>query len=289
MNEETLLRLWGKTDKVNPQNYHPLLFHLFDVGHVTQRLWSQALSPRMRSQLAKALGLTEEAAERLVILLAAQHDLGKASAFQRKDKGLWNTLNEAGLTIREPKDKPHGYVSAKTLPKLAQQGIGGWSANMDVARGLAQITGGHHGTFPTSADLIDHNIRPSTLGGTEWDEARADLLREISRVFYAAENLSENPIDCPLEELTDSILFPLLGGLISVADWIGSSSHFPAAGPCSTDLYVPTSRHQADTALKDFGWVAAPSFAAPAAFGEIFQDKDKKPFLPNSMQRKTVE
>ena len=280
MNTQDLLRLWGKTDKSNPDNYHPLLFHLLDVGHVTQRLWNQALSPRLRGQVAQALGLDAAAAARLVVLLAAQHDLGKASAFQRKDTGLWNQLCEIGLTLSVVKDRPHGYVSAKTLPMLAQQGIGGWSANAEVAQELAQITGGHHGTFPTSADL---DMGSLTLGGEEWDTARADLLREVCRVFYADENLSENPILCPREALTDSCLFPLLGGLISVADWIGSSSFFPPAGPISLSSYVLLSQKRAEAALKEFGWMAAPRFAAPALFREMF------PFTPNRMQQKTVE
>ena len=280
MNTQDLLRLWGKTDKNNPDNYHPLLFHLLDVGHVTQRLWTQALSPRLRGKVAQALGLNEANTTRLVVLLAAQHDLGKASAFQRKDTGLWNRLGTIGLTLRVIKDRPHGYVSAKALPNLVKQGIGGWSANADVARGLAQITGGHHGTFPTSADL---NMGPLTLGGKEWDQARTDLLREVSRVFFADENLSENPIFCPREALTDSCLFPLLGGLISVADWIGSSSFFPPAGPISLSSYVLLSQKRAEAALKEFGWMAAPRFAAPALFREMF------PFTPNRMQQKTVE
>lgn len=286
MHTQDLLRLWGKTDKNNPNNYHPLLFHLLDVGHVTQRLWTQALSPRLRGRLAQALELDEASSTRLVVLLAAQHDLGKVSAFQHKDTGLWNRLRAISLTLEVVKDRPHGYVSAKILPNLAQQGIGGWSANAEVARSLAKITGGHHGTFPTSADL---DMGPQTLGGREWDTARADLLREVCRAFYADENLSENPILCLREELADSLLFPLLGGLISVADWIGSSSFFPPSGPVSLSSYIPLSQERAEAALKEFGWLAAPTFAPPATFGQIFLDKDKKPFSPNAMQQKTVE
>ena len=286
-NIQGLLRLWGKTNKNDPKNYHPLLFHLLDVGHVTQQLWTQALSPRLRGRVAQALGLDEAAATRLVVLLAAQHDLGKASAFQRKDTDLWNALQEAGLTIRNADSKPpHSYVSAKVLPHLARQGFGGWSANGSVARALARITGGHHGTFPTSADL---NIGLLTLGGREWNTARADLLQEVCRVFYADENLGEHSILCPPEELAASLLFPLLGGLISVADWIGSSSFFAPAGPVSLDSYIPVSQERAEAALKEFGWMAAPAFAPPATFGQIFLDKDQKPFIPNAMQQKTVE
>ena len=286
MNEETLLRLWGKTDKADPNNYHPLLFHLLDVGHVLQRLWWEALSSRSRERLALALGLDLAAAERLITLLGAQHDLGKASAFQHKDKGLWRKLNQAGLAISVTDDKPHGYVSAKALPALAKTGIGGWQGNGDVARALAKITGGHHGTFPTSSDLKD--IGPLALGGTPWDEARASLLAYLPSIFYTGEKLDESPIQCSLEELTDPTLLPLLGGLISVADWIGSSRHFPPAGPIPVDNYVSHSHSRAKAALEDFGWTTAPVFAAPTTFGEIFQDRDGKPFEPNAMQKQTV-
>jgi len=71
MNDDSLLRLWGKTDKTNPGNYHPLLFHLLDVGHVIQRLWWDALSSRSRGCLATALGLNQVATERLVTLLSS--------------------------------------------------------------------------------------------------------------------------------------------------------------------------------------------------------------------------
>lgn len=287
MNKDTLLRLWGKTDKKKPDNYHPMLFHLLDVGHVMQRLWPTALSPGSRQRLAQALGLAEEDAARLIVLLAAQHDLGKASAFQYKDAGLWRALNQAGLTIGSPKDQPHGYVSAKALPGLAQKGIGGWKASKDdVARGLAKITGGHHGTFPTSADL---HIGPLTLGDAAWDAARAALLRELVDALFPDANLQETPIACSLPELTDAALVPLLGGLISVADWVGSSRHFPPTGWMTLEEYLPLSRARADAALADFGWSATPQFAPPAAFGHIFRDREGKPLVPNAMQQKVVE
>ncbi len=286
MNDDSLLRLWGKTDKTNPGNYHPLLFHLLDVGHVIQRLWWDALSSRSRGCLATALGLNQVATERLVTLLGAQHDLGKASAFQHKDKGLWKRLNDVGLDIPVLDDKPHGYVSAKTLPALAVEGVGGWQANKDVARALAKVTGGHHGTFPTSADLTP--ISPLTLGGKPWDAARAALLSELAGLLHVGERRDEGLIQCPLEELTAPALLPLLGGLISVADWIGSSHHFHPISRMATADYVSRSRDRTQKALESFGWTSTPAFSAPAAFGEIFRDAEERAFVPNAMQKQAV-
>lgn len=276
VSDALLLRLWGKTDKDNPLNYHPLLFHLLDVGHVTQRLWHSALSPRLRLHLAQALGTEEPHAQHLVTLLAAQHDLGKASAFQYKDKGLWQRLQQAGLTLPLPKDHPHGFVTTAALPPLAMHGIGGWQAGKAVCQLLAQITGGHHGTFPSLSDWI--NIGPLTLGGADWDAGRAALLRETARVLGEQEPIPA-PLACPLAALTDPALLPLLGGLISVADWIGSSHYFLPAGSLPLDDYVALSRERADKALQAFGWAAVPRFAPPASFEAVF------PFPPNPMQQ----
>lgn len=132
-----------------------------------------------------------------------------------------------------------------------------------MARALAKITGGHHGTFPTSADLSV--IRARTLGADDWERAREALLRALARALFGEDLEGAAPILCPLDELIDPAIVPLLGGLISVADWIGSSHHFPPAGPMPVARYVSLSCHKAAEAVEDFGWSEMPRFARPAA------------------------
>lgn len=290
MDEDSLLRFWGKSDDDDPKNWHPLLFHLLDVGNVCRALWDNALPASIRKRIATALGLGEDepAARRLVVLLTAQHDLGKASAFQMKVPTFWEALCGRTINLLMPVclAPPHGFVTAKLLPDLAMQGVGGWSASKPTARLLSYITGGHHGTFPTASDLNPSAMPPRSLGDAAWDSARAELLTTIEKHLFADEDGDDTPplIALTLPSLTDATLIPLLGGLISVADWIGSSqAHFPPAGPASLAEYAIRSRDTAEKALQDFGWTPTPKFAEPATFPALFG------FPPNTMQERVIE
>ncbi len=286
LNDVLLLRLWGKSDERDEAGYHPLLFHLLDVGFCARSLWRDGLSPLTRSLLADALCLSEEDAQQVCVLLAAQHDLGKASAFQLKPsvQALAAQARAAGFDIAPATEKPHGYVTACTLPSLASGGVGGWQAELETAFLLGRITGGHHGTFPTKAELAPHAMSPSaTLGTGLWDEARRALLLRVQAILFP------NTPPVALPALDAAALVPLVGGFVSVADWLGSSkSHFSPSLLRSVAEYVPQSQEQAAWAVRDFGWTARPQFAAPAAFSDIFQDKDGKAFAPNPMQREVA-
>lgn len=63
--ESLLLRLWGKTDRANPERYHPLLFHMLDVAAVCE-----ALAPRF----PRAIPISDP----WLAYLAGLHDVGKA-------------------------------------------------------------------------------------------------------------------------------------------------------------------------------------------------------------------
>ena len=274
-----LLSLWGKSDDNNPANYHPLLFHLLDVGNVTRLLWFVLPAP-VKANFARAVGLHEADTERVVVLLAAQHDLGKASTFQRKVSGLNAAVEKHGLSFRTVEDAPHGYVTTKVLPALVAGGVGGWAANTGDANLLARIIGGHHGTFPDALDT--GHIGETVSGDGAWDDVRRDLLQEVAQLFH--DDLP--PVQLPnTDRLRDPALVPLLGGLVSVADWIGSSQdHFPpsASGNFSPAEYMVESQKRAKGALETFGWIPATKFANRASFKDIFS------FEANSMQKAVV-
>ncbi len=286
MNDELLLRLWGKSDPASDNNYHPLLFHLLDVGFCARALWREGLSALARARLADALGLPKLEAEQVCTLLAAQHDLGKASAFQLKPSvsHLAAKVRAAGFDILVPAnpEHPHGFVSARVLPELVQDGTGGWRADIGTIGLLAQITGGHHGTFPSQSNLNKINSA-NALGGPLWDEARRALLTHVQEILFP----NALPVAVPKREAANVV--PLLGGFVSIADWLGSSKeHFKPSADVSVAAYAVRSEAQAQKAVQQFGWTKRPRFAAPAAFGDIFHDKHGKPFDPNPMQS-TVE
>ncbi len=290
LTESQLLALWGKSDRSSPSNYHPLLFHLLDVGNCAQLLWRSALSDGLRKQLARALGFapTELAsAEQVAVLLAAQHDLGKASAFQLKEAvpELKRRAEDAGYSIESKSEKPHATVTAALLGSLAENGKAGWTSDeFDVRDLLSQITGGHHGTVASQSRLLDAD-NPCTCGKGIWEEARTGLLHEVCNALYPGSTIVTLP-----GPLIHPALIPLLAGFISVADWIGSSeTYFPPTGSVTIREYSTVSRERAGAAMQAFGWNDRPEFAPPADFGEIFSDPKKGPFKPNCMQKAVVE
>jgi len=300
--EERLLWLWGKSDAEDPENWHPLPFHLLDVGNVCRALWDRALPEALRGQIAAALGLEGDRgrARRLVILLAAQHDLGKASSFQTKVDALWQGVRtHTGLDLDAgAATPPHGFVTTKVLPDLAEAGVGGWSAPRPAAKLLARITGGHHGVFPTGIDLHDRCMPASALGSPAWDAARAALLEAVARHLFDQDDAAAAAADAAdavrldRARLSEAALVPLVGGLIAVADWIGSSQDFfpPARASVATlAAYARESRQRADAALRAFGWTGPVTFHAPTDFGGLFREAEtQRPFVPNPMQQRVA-
>lgn len=291
-NEKDLLQLWGKSDGDDESNWHPLLFHLLDVGNVTMLLWEHVLTDAIKRRIAASLGISKDESgiakvRRIVILLAAQHDLGKASSFQTKVPSFWCKVRDAlGVTLPDScPTPPHGFVTTKALPGLIASGIGGWNAPTQTAKMLARITGGHHGKFPAGADLLDTQIGPASLGDSRWDDIRAELLRRVERHLFPEIEPNALPITLAAVLLRDAAIVPLVGGLISVADWIGSSQeYFAPIGRegHSIAAYTVKSKERAEKALREMGWTPKPSFAEVTKFEAIF------PFDPNPMQERVA-
>jgi CRISPR-associated endonuclease/helicase Cas3 len=273
MTEEVLLRLWGKTSRENEDIYHPLLFHMLDVANVALALWWEAVGSIARRQIAADLGLSEEDAGVAVAVLAGLHDLGKACPdFQRKSKPLATHLDVIGLKVGDVSgDVPHGRVSTREITPLLRDNVCGWKA--DGAETLARITGAHHGSFPRSEDL--DRIGSYTLGGSNWSQARSELARALANLLTEG-RLQAQPIRST--PITDPGVLAVLTGLISVADWIGSSEHFPPGSSTAPQEYAVLSQRRTREALVRFGWLPAMRPASAADFGAIF------PFHPNSLQ-----
>src|SRR5579872_6503050 len=226
MTEEQLLRLWGKTDrksKETPPPYHPLLFHMLDVAHVARLMWDRCLSPAARRDIKVALDIPDDTLAGLAVsLLAGLHDLGKACpAFQQQVPSLFTRLG-LPATDQNSLHPVHGFVSAKELMKRLSAGEVWWTAEKEAAYCLAAITGGHHGVFPSSAALNKTLYEAEPGREKAWQAARERLIaRFVSLVA------GESTPAIVTSSLKQARVVPLLAGLISVADWIGSSpEHF---------------------------------------------------------------
>jgi CRISPR-associated endonuclease/helicase Cas3 len=283
MDDKKLLKLWGKTkDKSdpNPKEYHPLLYHLIDVGVAAEALWP--LLPRsVRERLTLALGVSKDEALRVVVLLVALHDLGKASGFQAKVPGLWQSLEDAGLTIaRVDASAHHAFVTAAqgVLPKLLIEtnACGIIVKSQPLANALAKAVGAHHGTFPT-ADTFSSAV----LGGKIWDEVREALARRLKLALFP----DALPVVLSQADLDDPAAGVLLTGLVAVADWIGSNQEFfVLCQEPDIDAYAARARKIAREALTILGWSNPLSFPAPRTFAAVPFEKGKS-FTPQGIQK----
>ncbi len=90
--------------------------------------------------------------------------------------------------------------------------------------------------------------------------------------------------------LTDAAIVPLLGGLVAVADWIGSDQkHYPPRGASDPVQYALESARRAPEALRSIGWLPRPRYAVPAAFTAIFRHHDGSAYEPNQVQATAIK
>jgi len=237
---------------------------MVDVAAVAEALWDRCLPPGTRGLIANALGLTEAEARQWVALLAGLHDLGKASRpFQGKDTQHATRLRGTGLTATSIRDPGHGLVSAVQLPELLHEA----GVPVRVAARLATITGGHHGVFPLPKDGEGkgESIGEGDSGVRQaWESVRRELFNELAALLH---------IDAAPRIIDSNAAVMVLAGLISVADWIGSSEDFFGYAPEAVDdldSYLARAGRQAEEALRMLNWL---SYAAPEkarSFGELF-------------------
>ncbi|MBN1886147.1 MAG: CRISPR-associated helicase Cas3' [Candidatus Krumholzibacteriota bacterium] len=271
--------IWGKTKRGGTSNrilsdcqYHPLLYHMLDVAAVAGLVWDQFLSQQIHNRFKCSLGTD---ARTQVVFLAGAHDIGKASpGFQKKVQEISQNL---GLPFtKHDHSCPHGIISAHVLNDF----LGSCSA----AAVLSQIAGGHHGVFPRSTDL---RMGVDTLGNKCWSEARNGLLLEFADIV----DFDLSQVARKMSEIRDPALVPMLAGLISVVDWIGSNQdYFRCVAKCETPIesdaeeYWIYAQNQAQNALEKLGWLPAVSFADETRFDAVFSG-----FIPNILQTTAIE
>jgi CRISPR-associated endonuclease/helicase Cas3 len=276
-------QLWAKTSRekedISPADwrYHPLICHMLDVAAVAAVMWDHCIAQSLQEILKDSLGTYARA---LIVFLSGAHDLGKGSpAFQKKEPRLLPQLEKMGFRFsNNEQNRPHGFISAHVLNEFLELST--------ASAVIARIAGGHHGVFPRAVDL---NLGRDTLGNgnRNWDKARRALLEELACVVG---------LDCG--QATQSMngiirpgVVPILAGLISVADWIGSNQDFfpclaeyDALVDIKTTDYWLIAQNRARSALEELGWLPAVRFAVEAGFETVF-----KGLSPNALQMRTIE
>ncbi len=270
---------WAKTSKTI-QDIHPLICHMVDTGQVAKVLWNSCLARSTRQFFSDKLGLEELQTGKLISFWVSLHDIGKAApSFQRKHDASVLRLNEAGFIFPAPttSSAPHGVVTAWALEQLLREQF---DLEPSIAKRIARVLGGHHGTWPTSSQLLPNALKLSDKGDTIWQSARRALVGDLTNLFQPPEQFS-----WPDNQADENAFLVLLSGLTSVADWIGSmEDFFPyQTGEFELVAYGNTSLEQAEQALNHLGWKGWQATGEPIEFDQMF------PFTPNEIQHAVIQ
>lgn len=224
------LKFWGKAqprqDAVS--HFHPVAYHLLDVAAVTDALL--AARPIARARAADLLGIPAEEAHRLLVVLAALHDLGKfAPAFQAKAPIHWPPALGA-LDIERVVGGRHtddGYVLwTWSLAGWARERL--WPAGTDVLQALAPAVFGHHGRPAGAQSPMPLEIQRFGKAGQAAALGCADAIISL---------LSPRPLAVePSDGKDPRAASWWVAGLITIADWVGSGQQwFRYAAPHPDD------------------------------------------------------
>ncbi len=277
--------LWAKTSSKSEQ-WHPLVCHLSDTGHVALALWETCFSKATRQFYMDKLGLSAEETGRLLAFLVSLHDIGKVSpGFQRKWTAVIPILKKTGFNFLPEGMHPahHGVMTAWILEKLLPVVCKEYSS-IFIKR-VARALGGHHGIWPTSNQFTSQALKRSDIGDQYWQDVRIEVISDCRSVFQPPDTFCWN-----LSPADENAFLTLLSGFVSFADWIGSMSEYFSCQQLNLSIsefelsdYALISRSTAQKALSELGWQNWQAKGSYFDFNELF------PFEPNQMQKTVIQ
>lgn len=259
--------LWAKKHGTGDgEVWHPLLYHMIDVGVVAEELWHHALHHSIRRFFVTELALSEQEAIAWVCFLAALHDTGKASpAFQRQSDKAVRLLREKGFRFALHALRcPHGIITADVLADLLQSFCTPANFPRDLGKTIALTVGGHHGVFDSGKS------KPGQRGEQLWRDVRQDIVITLAQLFGV-------PRPVIPHSSANAALYILLAGLTCAADWIGSDERYFPYAPDEPDpaRYMTIARQRAANAVQSLGWSGWHPPTSSTTFNELF------PFVAN--------
>ena len=228
----TYFKYWGKAlkDPVSGEfNYHLLPYHCLDVAAVAD-VWLEK-SNVLLNQISSHIRIPKEQSQRIVIFYILLHDLGKFDArFQSFCEDIRKNLQGDLWTVeQDPIYYSHGSCGYKQFGMM----FGSNEAMKAVA--------GHHGHCDVSI-----NYDPPDA-----DEQLVELDRRARREWVKfCLNF------CKLEAVPDVGEIPMLAGLCSVSDWVGSSmTNFTTDPNIDLQEYYQLALCRAKEVLKETGMI----------------------------------
>ncbi len=241
------LKFWGKAHDACDPCWHPLAYHAMDVAAVT-REYLEA-NPLVLKQLAKLGGLTEEEALYLMTFLAGAHDVGKFSpGFQAKVDALYPV--ELLGAVRPAEVHDHQVMGVSLLVSwLAGRFPAGGLSRERVLERLANLACAHHGRPVTHyANLF----RAFPVA----QQAASDFLLDV----WCLSEMDKVPVQFFSSQQAVREFSWLAAGVVTLADWVGSSRTkfaYQEAGLSLGDYYS-AARAKARAALCDDQLIEAP-------------------------------
>lgn len=217
--------LWAKSDYDAEVDWLPLYQHLADAAAVAGALWDDFLSEATKNVVLGAFGGDERLARRVIVWLAASHDLGKASpAFAWQVEWLRNKVTDAGLSFhpsveRSRRDLPHSMAGYLILREWLKA-IHGFTGK--IAAMYACIPLGHHGSFTSPAAEYDDANSPLLGDSPEWLVVQRELAGHAAGI---AELTSDDFAILAKTSLPQPTAVAMTA-LTILADWIASNTTF---------------------------------------------------------------
>lgn len=277
-----IFQRWGKSLRPGPP--HVLPFHLLDVAAVLAVGLERR--PRLLAALAEGLGMAPEDARAMLLTLLALHDIGKvAVSFQALNVSAAKAVG-LGITGKKPYPLRHDALGQAILcahlPALTT--AAGWPADLPTwlkHTQLLALATGHHGRPPAKTEPLGLLRRAGLL--TSDDAAiGCETAVAVAGLFSWCRGL---PDPDGLDRLS-----PLLNGLFTLCDWLGSHASIPyQSTPEDLDTYWRTKALPKAADLLD---MVAPALfrelppQPPASFVELFPalTRDGVPPVPTPLQ-----
>lgn len=240
-------------DPARQHAFHPLICHMIDVACVAEAMWRDVLPETTKKRLAEPFGLAGDpkSAGKLIAFLIGLHDLGKCSppfalrgknvveskecllrklnnssrdpAVRHRSRPRYQTIELLKLYtdtdydcvgFKKAESAPHGFVTSIILPEILAERF---CFPKKLAVNLANVIGGHHGTFPDT-NFLNRNTGAEYCGNEVWRRAQFELFNEMAVLFGVKGDFSGLR-----DDNLDNAAAMVLAGLTSVADWIGSN------------------------------------------------------------------
>lgn len=219
--------LWAKSG--DGVNFLTLPEHLRDSACAASMVFHVWLSDSIKGILAGNLGLSVKELEKLILWLAASHDLGKGvRKFQsqielREDvRHLVSRVRDAGLSLDQGVDElnvdklPHSVASGVIIRDWLEETRG---FSRRSANSVAAVADAHHGIpseqISERVALIIAQYPPA------WREVHRELLEAMAELTGVGPSLSK----LRKKGIRHARIMQLLTGLVVMADWIASNEN----------------------------------------------------------------